>query len=95
MFKKILLEVPGASLPFYAYEDEGVEFIEFDSSQSQPPEPMLNAVKGFELISGTDKRLVMINAHEPTPLYPRIADSFVWDVEVLESGNVKIVFRNR
>ncbi len=95
MSEKVLLEVPGASLPFYTYEDEGITYIEFDSSESHPPEPMVNVMKGFELISGTDKRLVMINAQEPVPLYSRIAGSFVWDVEILESGDVKIVFKNR
>ncbi len=95
MSEKVLLEVPGASLPFYSYIIDGVEYIEFDSSESMPPEPMMNALKGFELISGTDKRLVMINAHEPMPLYHRIADMFSWDVDVLENGNVKVVFKNR
>ena len=95
MSEKVLLEVPGSSLPFYTYEDEGVTYIEFDSSASSPPEPMVNVMKGFELITGTDKRLVMINAQEPTPLYVRIANDFSWNVEVLESGDVKIVFSNR
>ena len=95
MSEKVLLEVPGATLPFYTYDADGVSYIEFDSSASNPPEPMVNVMKGFELIAGTDKRLVMINAQEPMPLYPRIADSFVWDVEVLDSGDVKIVFTNK
>ena len=95
MSEKVLLEVPGASLPFYTYEEEGITYLEFDSSQSSPPEPMVNVMKGFELIVGTDKRLVMINAQEPAPLYARIADSVTWDVEVLASGDVKIVFTNR
>ncbi len=95
MSEKVLLEVLGASLPFYTYEDEGITYIEFDSSQSSPPEPMVNVMKGFELIAGTDKRLAMINAQEPMPLYSRIADSMTWEVEVLDSGDVKIVFTNK
>ena len=95
MSEKVLLEVPGASLPFYTYEDEGTTYIEFDSSECHPPEPMMNAMIGFELISGSANRLVMINAHEPVALYPRIADSVTWDVEVLDSGDVKIVFTNK
>ena len=95
MSEKVLLEVPGATLPFYSYEEDGTTYIEFDSSQSSPPEPMVNVMKGFELIAGTDKRLVMINAQEPAPLYPRIADSVTWEVEVLDSGDVKIVFTNK
>ncbi len=95
MGEKVLLEVSGASLPFYTYEDEGITYIEFDSSASSPPEPMVNVMRGFELIAGTDKRLVMINAQEPMPLYPRIAGSVTWEVEVLDSGDVKIIFTNR
>jgi len=95
MSEKIALEVPGASLPFVTYTQDGIEYIEFNSSASNPPEPMVNFMKGFELIKGTDKRLVMINAQEPAPLYPRIATDLTWDVEVLESGDVKIVFQNR
>ncbi len=96
MYEKNLLDVPGATLPFYTYTYEGHTYIEFDARACQPPEPMINAMKGFELIiEGSNKRLVMLNVHEPTPLYPRVADSMVWDVDVLESGDVKIVFRKR
>jgi len=95
MHEKNVIEVPGASLEFVSYMVDGIEYIEFDSSASNPPEPMVNVMKGFELISGTQKRLVMINAQEPMPLYPRIATDFSWEVEVLDNGNVKIVFSNR
>jgi len=95
MSQKTVLEVPGASLPFVTYEDNGVEYIEFDSCASNPPEPMVNFMKGFDLIKGTDKKLVMINAQEPAPLYPRIATDLTWEVEVLETGDVKIVFSNK
>ena len=95
MSQKATLEVPGASLPFVTYEEEGVTYIEFNSSESNPPEPMVNFMKGFDLIKGTDKKLVMINAQEPAPLYPRIATDLTWEVEVLETGDVKIVFSNK
>jgi len=95
MSEKTPLEIPGTSLPFVSYEEDGVEYIEFDSTASHPPEPMVNFMKGFERIRGTQKRLVMINAQEPVPLYPRIAADLTWEVEVLESGDVKIVFSNK
>ncbi len=95
MSKKQPLEVSGASLPFVTYTQDGIEYIEFDASACHPPEPMVNFMKGFELIKGNDKRLVMINAQEPAPLYPRIANDLTWDVEVLESGDIKVVFQNR
>jgi len=95
MSEKKSLEIPGSSLPFVTYIENGVEYIEFNSSESHPPEPMVNFMKGFDLIKGTDKKLVMINAQEPAPLYPRIATDLTWEVEVLESGDVKIVFSNK
>lgn len=95
MYEKIPLKIKGVTLPFYTYVFEDISYIEFDASACQPPEPMFNVMRGLELIAGSDKRLVMINAYEPTPLYPRIADSVVWDVTVLENGDVKIVFRIR
>ncbi len=95
MNEKTLLELPGATLPFYRYVIDGIDYIEFDGSACEPPEPMINAMAGFEHIAGTDKRLVMIAFHEPTPLYSRIADRYSWDVDVLKNGNVKIVFRNK
>ena len=95
MSEKQPLEVLGASLPFVSYTQDGIEYVEFNSSASHPPEPMVNFMKGFELIKGTNKRLVMINAQEPAPLYPRIATDLTWEVEVLENGDIKIVFQNR
>ena len=95
MSQKKPLDIPGASLPFFHYERDGVEYIEFDSSECHPPEPMVNFTRGFEHIKGTDKKLVMINAQEPAPLYPRIASELSWEVEVLDDGNVKVVFSNR
>lgn len=95
MEKKMLLNVPGATLMFYRYRRNGIDYIEFDASQCEPPEPMVNAMKGLEFIRGTQKRLVMIAFHEPTPLFNRVATAFSWNVEVLDNGNVKIVFHNR
>ncbi len=95
MEKRMLLNVPGATLMFYIYQLNGIDYIEFDASPCVPPEPMVNAMKGFELIRGTEKRLVMIAFHEPTPLYNHVATDFSWDVEVLDNGNVKIVFKSR
>jgi len=95
MYKKQALTLPGTTLPFSTYVDEGVCYVEFNASASEPPEPMMNAMQGLAFIKGTDKRLVMIHVKEPASLYPRIANEMTWSVDVLDNGDVKIIFQNR
>ncbi len=87
------IDLPGATLPFYKYIEEGITCFEFDSTRSDPPIPMVNAMRGLGLLKDTNDRLVMINMQEPTALYPRIADEFSWDITVLENGDMRIEFR--
>ncbi len=87
------IDLPGATIPFFKYEEEGLTCFEFNTTKSDPPIPMVNAMRGLELIKGAEDRLVMINMQEPIGLYPRIADEFEWEVTVLENGDMQIVFR--
>ena len=87
------MNVKGATVPFLTYEEEGVTYYAFDSTQCECPEPMMNAMCGLKLLDDASKRLVMTNMQEPAGLYPRIAEDFEWSVETLESGDVRIVFR--
>jgi len=89
------IDVEGATLPFYSYEIEGVRYYEFDASESSPPEPMMNAMRGLALLSHSSDTLVMINAQEPYPFYARIQNDFQWSVETLPSGDVKIFFQRK
>ncbi len=85
--------VKGATVPFATYEADGLTYYEFDSTQRECPEPMMNAMCGLKLVDSASKRLVMTNMQEPAGLYPRIAEDFEWSVETLESGDVRIVFK--
>lgn len=89
------IDVTGATLPFYMYEVNGKRFFEFDSSMSSPPEPMVNALCGLNLLQNQNDVLVMTNTQEPLPLYARIEKDFQWKVEVLPSDDVKIFFSRR
>ena len=89
------IEVPGTTVPFFTYTQEGIQFYEFDTSLCQPPEPMVNMMRGLQLLDSKMKRSVMINMQEPTLLYSRLADDFSWEVTVLENGDVKIIFSLR
>ena len=90
--KKEQIEVTGATLPFFKYEEDGNVYFEFDSSESEPPIPMVNALRGLELLETANDRLRMINMQEPTGLYPSIAGRYGWSTEVLEDGNVSVLF---
>ncbi len=86
------LEIPGTTVSFWSYRVEGIEYVEFDCTHCQMPEPMVNLVYALKLLDAKDKRVVMINMQEPTPFYPRIADEVEWEVTPLENGDVKIIF---
>ena len=92
--KRVEVNIDGTTLPFYEIELNGVKCYEFDSSASECPEPMVNAMAGLKFITEVAKnsKLIMINSHEPKGLYSRIENKFKWSVKELNSGKVKIVF---
>lgn len=93
--KKELVEVPRATLKFYKYEADGLIFYEFDATECSPPEPMVNAINGLRMLKNANERLVGIFFHEPTPLFEKTNKSFTHEIEELESGDVKVVFRKK
>jgi uncharacterized protein (DUF2249 family) len=88
------IEVNGATVPFHKYEDNGVTFLQFDSSKSGHPEPMINAMSGLQALAQGEK-LVMINSKPPAGLFPKIEADFNFEVEHLEDGRAKIIFARR
>ena len=84
------IEVLNATLSFF--EDEN--YFYFDSSLTAPPEPMINAVAGLQLLNKNEE-LIMINHKIPMWLFPRIEGLFVYEIEELYDGNVKIVFTKK
>ncbi len=89
------VEVTGCNLPVYRYNNDGITYYEFDSRGCEPPVPMMNALRVLELIDDTSKRMVMINMQEPTGLYVKLQDYFLWEVTPLEYGDVKVVFQKK
>ena len=87
-----LIEVPGTTLEIYMYEEAGIIYYEFDSRLSEPPEPMINALRLLQRVDAANKRLVMINRQEPIGLYDRIQDVFEWHVTPSEEDDVKVEF---
>ena len=81
------IEVNGATVPFF--EDEEAYY--FDSSLTGPPEPMVNAMVGLQLLDDKHK-LVMINHKPPMGLFPKIQDSFNYEIVELPNDKVKVIF---
>ncbi|EDZ62117.1 hypothetical protein SMGD1_0014 [Sulfurimonas gotlandica GD1] len=91
--KKKLVEVPGTTLPFYTYEQDGLTFFEFNATECNPPEPMINTIKGLSLLKSNNDRLVGIFFHEPFPLYERIPFTISHEAVELDSGDFQVTFK--
>ncbi len=91
--KKELIQVPGATVPFFTYKMGETQYFEFDTSKCGPPEPMVNAMAGLKLIDSADKKLVMINHKKPMGLLDKIGENFnLESEEKLDDGRVKLIF---
>ena len=85
------LRPEGATVPFYKYSANGKTIIEFDSSLTQPPEPMVNAMTALKFVD-KDTIVVMINHKKPMGLFGKIGENYDIDTKELENGNFQIIF---
>ncbi|WP_373004557.1 hypothetical protein [Sulfurimonas sp.] len=90
---KKLVEIPGTTLPFYTYEKDGLTIYEFNATECNPPEPMVNTVKGLSLLKNENDRLVGLFFHEPFPLYERIPFTISHEAVELDSGDFQVTFK--
>lgn len=90
---KELVEIPFATLDFYKYEKDGLVYYEFDARECNPPEPMVNAMSGLQMLKNKNERLVGIFFHEPFPLYQKITNLFSYEPKELEEGDFMVTFK--
>jgi len=90
---KELVQIPYATLEFYKYEEDGLIIYEFDATECQPPEPMVNTLNALKMLKDKNERVVGLFFHEPTPLYNKISDLISYDAKELENGDFKITFK--
>ena len=88
------IDVDGATVDFFELVENGLSTYYFDTSKCGPPDPMVNAVIGLQLIKGTDNKLVMINHKSPSGLFNKLDADIAYEVEELGNGLVKVVFTN-
>ena len=90
--EKELVEIPLTTLDFYKYEKDGLIFYEFDATECQPPEPMVNTINALRMIKSKNERVVGKFFHEPSPLYAKISEVFSHEAIELDSGDFEITF---
>jgi len=88
----IPLHVDNATVPFFTYAHEGIDFIECDTSLCVPPEPMVNAMLALEKLTSPKVKVVMINHRSPVGLLAKIGSFY--DIETIElgEGKLKLIF---
>jgi hypothetical protein len=86
------VEIPGATVPFFTYQEGETQVYEFDTSRTGPPEPMVNAMSGLKMIDDASKKLVMFNHKMPAGLFDKIGENFNIVEEMLEDGRAKVTF---
>ncbi len=88
------IEVLGSTVDFFKEVKDGLTLYHFDTSRCGPPEPMVNAMAGLQLLDENSK-LLMINHKPPMGLFPKIEGEFDFEQEELEDGNTRVIFTKK
>lgn len=90
---KMKIELKNSTVDFYSFIQDEIRYYYFDTSLCPPPEPMINAMLGLNLLDKNSK-LIMINSKPPMGLFPKIKDNFTYEIEILDK-NCKIIFTKK
>ncbi|MCK9336549.1 MAG: hypothetical protein M0P43_01830 [Arcobacteraceae bacterium] len=88
------VNVVGATVPFFKETIDGIDIYYFDTSATEPPVPMINAMAGLNLVTKTSK-LIMINHKMPTKLLENLENTYKITKETLTNGNAKVTFETK
>lgn len=86
--------VQGATVPFFKESINGVTVYTFDTSATPPPEPMVNAMVGLQLLD-ENSQLIMINHKAPGGLFPKVEAEFNFEINDLDDGRVQVIFTKK
>lgn len=86
------LHLENTTVPFFTYTQEGITYIEFDTSTCVPPEPMVNAMIALERLSNAQTKIIMINHRSPVGLLAKVEPFYTIESTELGEGKVKLVF---
>ena len=88
------IEVLGATVDFFKFIENGLTTYQFDTSMCGPPDPMVNAMLGLQLLD-ENSQLIMINHHLPGGLFPKIDNDFNYETDSTKDGKIKVIFTKK
>jgi len=88
------IEIAGSTVDFYKFIQDGITSYYFDTSECGPPEPMVNAMAGLQLLDENSK-LIMINHKPPMGLFPKIQQNYNYLIEEIENGMHSVTFTSK
>lgn len=69
------IEIKGSTVDFFKTVENGLTTYQFDTSRCGPPEPMINAMLGLQLLDD-NSQLIMINHKPPMGLFPKVEANY-------------------
>ena len=87
------IEVDGASVDFYTFTQGDETYYYFDTTKCGPPEPMVNAMAGLQLLKNDNEVLIMHNHKKPMGLLNKIQENYSIKEEMQEDGSIQLFFR--
>lgn len=87
----IKIQIEQSTVDFYKFKRDEITYYYFDTSLCGPPEPMINAMAGLQLLDN-DSKLIMINHKIPIGLFPKIQNNFTYEIEEIKNEKHKIIF---
>ena len=85
------IAVENATVDFLTFEKEDKTYYYFDSTKCGPPEPMVNAMAGLNLLKENDI-LIMHNHKKPMGLLNKVSKNFTINEELLDDGSIQLFF---
>ncbi|MBN2895873.1 MAG: hypothetical protein JXK05_08315 [Campylobacterales bacterium] len=86
------IDVEGATVDFFTFENDEATFFAFDTSRCGPPEPMVNAMAGLKLLDRPEKKLLMINHKMPMGLFDKLGERFDIQKHERDDGLSEVIF---
>lgn len=83
---------PTATVEFGKFFMDDLEYIVFDTSSCEPPEPMVNAIIALRMLDAKTKRILMVNHKSPAGLLEKIQNLYDVVEYKLEDGKVQVLF---
>ncbi len=88
------IEVLGSTVDFFKKVEDGLTTYQFDTSKCGPPDPMVNAMAGLQLLD-ENSQLVMINHKSPGGLFPKVEQEFDFVEDTLDDGRARVIFTKK